>query len=83
MTSTLTLPSRAVIREVRLRDGLQSIQTILSTARKKAWLHDAHAAGQSEIEVGSFVPPNCCRRWQTRLTCWLTPKPCQALLPRC
>jgi hydroxymethylglutaryl-CoA lyase len=55
--SILTLPSRAVIREVGLRDGLQSIQTILSTARKKAWLYDAHAAGQREIEVGSFVPP--------------------------
>lgn len=46
----------AVIREVGLRDGLQSIQTVLSTERKKEWIRDAHAAGQREIEVGSFVP---------------------------
>jgi hydroxymethylglutaryl-CoA lyase len=51
------LPSRAVIREVGLRDGLQSIQTILPTERKKEWIRDAVAAGQREIEVGSFVPP--------------------------
>lgn len=44
------------IREVGLRDGLQSIQTILSTERKIEWIRGAHAAGQREIEVGSFVP---------------------------
>jgi len=49
-------PARAVIREVGLRDGLQSIRTIVPTARKKAWIRAAHAAGQREIEVGSFVP---------------------------
>ena len=51
------LPPRAVIREVGLRDGLQSIKTILPTERKKEWIRDAVAAGQTEIEVGSFVPP--------------------------
>lgn len=50
------LPPLAVIREVGLRDGLQSIQTVLSTERKCAWLDAAFAAGQREIEVGSFVP---------------------------
>jgi len=50
-------PSRATIREVGLRDGLQSITTILSTEHKCEWLRDAVAAGQTEIEVGSFVPP--------------------------
>src|SRR4051812_11438892 len=50
------LPRRAVIREVGLRDGLQSIRTILSTDRKLEWIRDAFAAGQREIEVGSFVP---------------------------
>lgn len=50
------LPVTAVIREVGLRDGLQSIQTILPTARKCEWIADAYAAGQREIEVGSFVP---------------------------
>ncbi|WP_277189227.1 hydroxymethylglutaryl-CoA lyase [Caballeronia sp. BR00000012568055] len=46
----------AVIREVGLRDGLQSIQSILPTAQKIEWIRDAYAAGQREIEVGSFVP---------------------------
>ena len=52
----LSLPLRGVIREVGLRDGLQSIATILPTARKLEWVRDAYAAGQREIEVGSFVP---------------------------
>lgn len=50
------LPARAVVREVGLRDGLQSIATVLSTERKFEWLRDAVTAGQCEIEVGSFVP---------------------------
>jgi hydroxymethylglutaryl-CoA lyase len=45
-----------VIREVGLRDGLQSIARVLPTARKREWIRDAWAAGQREIEVGSFVP---------------------------
>jgi hydroxymethylglutaryl-CoA lyase len=49
-------PSSVVIREVGLRDGLQSIQTLLPTHRKIEWIADAYAAGQREIEVGSFVP---------------------------
>ena len=53
----IQLPARAVIREVGLRDGLQSIRTVLPTERKKEWLREAVAAGQAEIEVGSFVPP--------------------------
>jgi hydroxymethylglutaryl-CoA lyase len=51
-------PSRNVaIREVGLRDGLQSIARVLPTAQKIEWIRDAYAAGQREIEVGSFVPP--------------------------
>ncbi|KWR87590.1 hydroxymethylglutaryl-CoA lyase [Cupriavidus sp. IDO] len=53
---TASLPTHAVIREVGLRDGLQSIQTILPTEHKREWIRAAHAAGQREIEVGSFVP---------------------------
>jgi hydroxymethylglutaryl-CoA lyase len=53
---TASLPATAVIREVGLRDGLQSIQTVLSTERKCRWIREAFAAGQREIEVGSFVP---------------------------
>lgn len=49
-------PEQVVIREVGLRDGLQSIATVLPTAQKIEWIRDAHAAGQCEIEVGSFVP---------------------------
>jgi len=45
-----------VIREVGLRDGLQSIARVLPTAEKLEWIRDAYAAGQREIEVGSFVP---------------------------
>ena len=50
------LPAQAVIREVGLRDGLQAIARTLPTEHKKTWLRAAHAAGQREIEVGSFVP---------------------------
>jgi hydroxymethylglutaryl-CoA lyase len=46
----------AVVREVGLRDGLQSISRVLPTAQKIEWIRDAYAAGQREIEVGSFVP---------------------------
>jgi len=45
-----------VIREVGLRDGLQSISTVLPTERKIEWLQREFAAGVREIEVGSFVP---------------------------
>jgi hydroxymethylglutaryl-CoA lyase len=41
---------------VGLRDGLQSIARTLPTAQKIEWLRAAYAAGQREIEVGSFVP---------------------------
>jgi hydroxymethylglutaryl-CoA lyase len=46
-----------IIREVGLRDGLQSVATVVQTADKLAWLRAAFEAGQREIEVGSFVPP--------------------------
>src|SRR5687768_18486414 len=45
-----------IVREVGLRDGLQSISRVLPTARKIEWIRDAYDAGQREIEVGSFVP---------------------------
>ena len=53
----MNTPSGPVsVREVGLRDGLQSIARVLPTAHKLEWLRAAHAAGQREIEVGSFVP---------------------------
>jgi hydroxymethylglutaryl-CoA lyase len=45
------------VREMGLRDGLQSVATIVPTAAKIEWIRDAYAAGEREIEVGSFVPP--------------------------
>jgi len=59
MPSTAPLapgPRRAVVREVGLRDGLQSLAPTMPTAHKIAWIDAAYAAGQREIEVGSFVP---------------------------
>lgn len=50
------LPDHAIIREVGLRDGLQSIARVLPTAHKIEWIQSAYNAGQREIEVGSFVP---------------------------
>jgi hydroxymethylglutaryl-CoA lyase len=51
------MSERAHVREVGLRDGLQSISEILPSEEKTAWLEAEHAAGVREIEVSSFVPP--------------------------
>ncbi len=51
MTETVRL------REVGMRDGLQSIATVVPTEVKLAWLDAEYAAGVREIEVSSFVPP--------------------------
>lgn len=48
--------SSVVVREVGLRDGLQSIARVLPTEHKLEWIRAAHEAGQREVEVGSFVP---------------------------
>jgi hydroxymethylglutaryl-CoA lyase len=45
------------VREVGLRDGLQSLSRTMPTAQKIEWLRASHDAGLREIEVGSFVPP--------------------------
>jgi len=54
--ATAAFPAHVVIREVGLRDGLQSIATILPTQTKKEWVETAFEAGMREIEVGSYVP---------------------------
>ena len=46
-----------LVSEVGPRDGLQSIDAILPTAVKNAWIRAQADAGFREIEVGSFVPP--------------------------
>lgn len=45
-----------LISEVGPRDGLQSVDSIMPIAAKKAWIAAEAAAGVREIEVGSFVP---------------------------
>lgn len=47
---------QVLISEVGPRDGLQSINTLMPTEAKKAWIAAEAAAGVREIEVGSFVP---------------------------
>lgn len=54
--NSLDTQDPVTVREVGLRDGLQSLARTLPTAHKLAWLRAAHAAGVREIEVGSFVP---------------------------
>jgi hydroxymethylglutaryl-CoA lyase len=56
MHSTAALPARVTVREVGLRDGLQILPRTVPTATKLEWIRDAYAAGQREMEVGSFVP---------------------------
>jgi hydroxymethylglutaryl-CoA lyase len=51
-TSTIDV----LISEVGLRDGLQSISSIMSTQHKFRWIDALAAAGVREIEVTSFVP---------------------------
>ena len=46
-----------LVSEVGPRDGLQSIETIMPTEAKKAWISAEADAGVREIEVASFVPP--------------------------
>ncbi|HEY0106537.1 MAG TPA: hydroxymethylglutaryl-CoA lyase [Rhizomicrobium sp.] len=47
---------RISVREVGLRDGLQSVAAVMPTAKKCEWLSREHAAGIREFEVTSFVP---------------------------
>ncbi len=54
---TFRWPEQVTLREVGLRDGLQSITRTLPTEHKKQWILAAYQAGMREIEVGSFVPP--------------------------
>ncbi len=46
-----------IVREVGLRDGLQMESTFFPTGQKLAWIAAEAAAGVSEIEVTSYVPP--------------------------
>ena len=46
-----------LISEVGPRDGLQMARSVMTTAFKKRWIAEGVAAGLTEIEVCSFVPP--------------------------
>jgi len=46
---------RISLREVGLRDGLQLVKTIPSTAAKQRWLREEYGAGVRHFEVGSFL----------------------------
>jgi hydroxymethylglutaryl-CoA lyase len=52
-----TQDSLVQIREVGLRDGLQMVRTILTSAQKLEWCRCMVDAGVTDIEVTSFVPP--------------------------
>ena len=51
------MSEKIALREVGMRDGLQSIATVMPTATKIAWLDAEYAAGVRHVEVSSFVPP--------------------------
>jgi hydroxymethylglutaryl-CoA lyase len=50
------MKEKVALREVGMRDGLQSLAPILTTKQKDAWCAAEFAAGVREIEVTSFVP---------------------------
>jgi hydroxymethylglutaryl-CoA lyase len=45
-----------IINEVGMRDGLQSLHSIMPTAAKRQWIDTAYASGVRHMEVASFVP---------------------------
>src|SRR5580693_4461591 len=53
----MVMSEKIILREVGMRDGLQSIAEIMPTETKIAWLDAEYAAGVRAIEVSSFVPP--------------------------
>jgi hydroxymethylglutaryl-CoA lyase len=50
------MTDKVSLREVGMRDGLQSLPSTLTTAQKTAWCDAEVAAGVREMEVTSFVP---------------------------
>jgi len=45
-----------VLNEVGMRDGLQSLRSIMPTSAKRKWIDTAYEAGVRSMEVASFVP---------------------------
>lgn len=55
-SSSNSATAQVQVCEVGLRDGLQSVKSVMATGDKCAWIDALYAAGLREIEVGSFVP---------------------------
>ena len=51
------MPTRVVLHEVGLRDGLQMEAQAVPTERKIGWVRALAEAGMDIIQVGSFVHP--------------------------
>jgi hydroxymethylglutaryl-CoA lyase len=52
----MNLP-KIILEEQGLRDGLQTLSTIIPTAKKLAWINTLVSAGVQRIQVSSFVHP--------------------------
>ena len=55
------------LREVGLRDGLQNVKAFFPTEAKIEWIAAEAAAGVTDIEVCSFVPPKLIPQFQDAL----------------
>ncbi len=51
-------PPTILVSEVGPRDGLQSVDRVMPTAAKLAWIDALYGAGIRDIEVDSLVPAN-------------------------
>src|SRR5258707_7209643 len=51
------MSEKIALREVGMRDGLQSIAAVMPTETKIAWIDAEYDAGVRYVEVSSFVPP--------------------------
>ena len=52
----MNLP-KIILEEQGLRDGLQTLQTIIPTIKKLEWINALVNAGIQRIQVASFVNP--------------------------
>ena len=57
MATVHRMSEQTLIRDVSLRDGLQSLARVVPTDIKRLWLQGLYDAGLRAVEVGSFVPP--------------------------
>ncbi len=62
---TQSFESRALLRDVTLRDGLQLTGKMLSTARKLEIARRLLELGVPALEIGRWPVPTSSRRWRT------------------